>query len=158
MQKTQHPIFNLQSSISKCGKGPRRGFTLIEVLAAMAVLVILVLALTRMFVEAMGISKRGTTTLMRNSTAETVMETIRKGRNNSVTAGPTDVGSPWAIGSDEGGHDDRGVDDHRHRRSSSNQRTIWSAESSVPVARFRSATRSILCLVSPTGFEPALPP
>ena len=29
----------------------------------------------------------------------------RKGRNNSVTAGPKDVGSPWAIGSDEGGHD-----------------------------------------------------
>ncbi len=29
----------------------------------------------------------------------------RKGRNNSPTAGPTDVGSPWAIGSDEGGHD-----------------------------------------------------
>ena len=29
----------------------------------------------------------------------------RKGRNNSVTAGPADVGSPWAIGSDEGGHD-----------------------------------------------------
>ncbi len=29
----------------------------------------------------------------------------RKGPNNSVTAGPGDVGSPWAIGSDEGGHD-----------------------------------------------------
>ncbi|OBK78613.1 alpha-1,4-glucan--maltose-1-phosphate maltosyltransferase [Mycobacterium sp. 1164985.4] len=29
----------------------------------------------------------------------------RKGRNNSVTAAPNDVGSPWAIGSDEGGHD-----------------------------------------------------
>lgn len=29
----------------------------------------------------------------------------RKGRNNSVTAEPGDVGSPWAIGSDEGGHD-----------------------------------------------------
>ncbi|OBF50446.1 alpha-1,4-glucan--maltose-1-phosphate maltosyltransferase [Mycolicibacterium monacense] len=29
----------------------------------------------------------------------------RKGPNNSVTAGPNDVGSPWAIGSDEGGHD-----------------------------------------------------
>jgi starch synthase (maltosyl-transferring) len=29
----------------------------------------------------------------------------RKGRNNSVTAGPKDVGSPWAIGSDKGGHD-----------------------------------------------------
>ncbi len=29
----------------------------------------------------------------------------RKGRNNSVNAGPSDVGSPWAIGSAEGGHD-----------------------------------------------------
>ena len=30
--------------------------------------------------------------------------TFRKGKNNSVTAGPNDVGSPWAIGSEEGGH------------------------------------------------------
>jgi len=29
----------------------------------------------------------------------------RKGPNNSVTAGPHDVGSPWAIGSEDGGHD-----------------------------------------------------
>jgi starch synthase (maltosyl-transferring) len=29
---------------------------------------------------------------------------FRKGRNNSLTAGPGDPGSPWAIGSDEGGH------------------------------------------------------
>jgi starch synthase (maltosyl-transferring) len=29
----------------------------------------------------------------------------RKGKNNALTAGPDDVGSPWAIGSDEGGHD-----------------------------------------------------
>ena len=29
----------------------------------------------------------------------------RKGPNNTLTAGPDDVGSPWAIGSDEGGHD-----------------------------------------------------
>ncbi|WP_236795102.1 alpha-1,4-glucan--maltose-1-phosphate maltosyltransferase [Amycolatopsis sp. GM8] len=29
----------------------------------------------------------------------------RKGRNNSVIADESDVGSPWAIGSDEGGHD-----------------------------------------------------
>ena len=52
------------------------GFTLIEVLAAMAVLVVLMLALTRMFVEAAGISKRGTTMLMRNSMGATAMETI----------------------------------------------------------------------------------
>ncbi|HSP80300.1 MAG TPA: alpha-1,4-glucan--maltose-1-phosphate maltosyltransferase [Myxococcaceae bacterium] len=30
--------------------------------------------------------------------------TARKGKNNSLTAGPEDVGSPWAIGSPEGGH------------------------------------------------------
>src|SRR6266540_4067678 len=29
----------------------------------------------------------------------------RKGRNNALVAEPDDVGSPWAIGSDEGGHD-----------------------------------------------------
>ena len=57
-------------------KSGRNAFTLIEVLAAMAVLVVLVLALTRMFVEATGITSRGTTMLMRNSTAETAMETL----------------------------------------------------------------------------------
>ncbi|MBP7792356.1 MAG: alpha-1,4-glucan--maltose-1-phosphate maltosyltransferase [Candidatus Goldbacteria bacterium] len=30
--------------------------------------------------------------------------TKRKGKNNSLTAGPDDPGSPWAIGSKEGGH------------------------------------------------------
>ncbi|WP_374223597.1 alpha-1,4-glucan--maltose-1-phosphate maltosyltransferase [Arthrobacter sp. ISL-30] len=29
----------------------------------------------------------------------------RKGRNNTLLAGPNDPGSPWAIGSSEGGHD-----------------------------------------------------
>nr|NIO10217.1 alpha-1,4-glucan--maltose-1-phosphate maltosyltransferase [Deltaproteobacteria bacterium] len=29
---------------------------------------------------------------------------FRKGKNNALEAGPDDVGSPWAIGSDEGGH------------------------------------------------------
>jgi starch synthase (maltosyl-transferring) len=29
----------------------------------------------------------------------------RKGKNNSLSPGPDDVGSPWAIGSPEGGHD-----------------------------------------------------
>jgi starch synthase (maltosyl-transferring) len=33
-----------------------------------------------------------------------VGKTFRKGRNNVVNAGPQDVGSPWAIGSTEGGH------------------------------------------------------
>jgi starch synthase (maltosyl-transferring) len=30
--------------------------------------------------------------------------TFRKGKNNSISAQPDDVGSPWAIGSEEGGH------------------------------------------------------
>ncbi|MFL5309584.1 MAG: alpha-1,4-glucan--maltose-1-phosphate maltosyltransferase [Myxococcales bacterium] len=30
--------------------------------------------------------------------------TARKGKNNSLTPGPDDVGSPWAIGAPEGGH------------------------------------------------------
>jgi starch synthase (maltosyl-transferring) len=30
---------------------------------------------------------------------------FRKGKNNTLDAGPDDVGSPWAIGSEEGGHD-----------------------------------------------------
>jgi starch synthase (maltosyl-transferring) len=33
-----------------------------------------------------------------------VGKTFRKGKNNSVPAQPGDVGSPWAIGSPEGGH------------------------------------------------------
>lgn len=31
--------------------------------------------------------------------------TNRKGRNNSLKAGPNDPGSPYAIGSPDGGHD-----------------------------------------------------
>ncbi|WP_031067952.1 maltotransferase domain-containing protein, partial [Streptomyces sp. NRRL F-5527] len=31
--------------------------------------------------------------------------TFRKGPNNTLDAGPDDVGVPWAIGSPEGGHD-----------------------------------------------------
>jgi starch synthase (maltosyl-transferring) len=31
-------------------------------------------------------------------------QTFRKGKNNSISAEPDDVGSPWAIGSKEGGH------------------------------------------------------
>ena len=42
----------------------------------------------------------------------------RKGRNNTLDPGPDDVGSPWAIGSDEGGHDAIHPDlgDHRGLR------------------------------------------
>lgn len=54
----------------------RSAFTLIEVLASMAVLVILVLALTRVFVETGNATKRGTTALLRNSVGETAMDSI----------------------------------------------------------------------------------
>ncbi len=33
-------------------------------------------------------------------------ESFRKGRNNTLTPSPNDVGSPWAIGGKEGGHKD----------------------------------------------------
>src|SRR5213078_565725 len=33
-----------------------------------------------------------------------VGRSFRKGRNNSLTAGPDDPGSPWAIGTEHGGH------------------------------------------------------
>jgi starch synthase (maltosyl-transferring) len=43
----------------------------------------------------------------------------RKGKNNSLVAAPDDVGSPWAIGAAEGGHDaihpDLGTDDDFRR-------------------------------------------
>lgn len=52
------------------------GFTLIEVLAAMAVLVVLILALTRMFVSSADITSRGMTALARNSVGETAMDSI----------------------------------------------------------------------------------
>ena len=74
----------------KGGQNPRNSrraaFTLIEVLAAMAVLVILVLALTRMFMEATNITKRGSASLMRNSTAETAMETLLQDAEGMVVS------------------------------------------------------------------------
>ena len=54
----------------------RRGFTLVEVLAAVAVLAILMLALTRMFMQGADISKRGTNMLLRNSNISTAMEIL----------------------------------------------------------------------------------
>lgn len=54
----------------------RRAFTLIEVLASMAVLMVLTLALTRMFISASDITSRGMTSIARNSVGETAMESI----------------------------------------------------------------------------------
>lgn len=72
----QNSEFRSRNGTRGLRNGARNAFTLIEVLASMAVLVILILALTRMFGEASGITKRGTTMLMRNSTLETAMETL----------------------------------------------------------------------------------
>ncbi len=75
--RIQKPEFRIQESErSRNSRIWHRGFTLVEVLASMAVLVVLILALTRMFVQATSITRGGTTSLMRNSTAETAMETI----------------------------------------------------------------------------------
>jgi starch synthase (maltosyl-transferring) len=54
---------------------------------------------------------------------------FRKGPNNSLTAGPGDPGSPWAIGAPEGGHDaihpDLGtVADFRHFLSTARKNNI----------------------------------
>jgi prepilin-type N-terminal cleavage/methylation domain-containing protein len=84
-RKSQQPMngkdsgFRIQNSESGPNgrrQGIRRGFTLIEVLASMAVLVVLILALTRMFVQAASITSNGLTALTRNSAGETAMETI----------------------------------------------------------------------------------
>ena len=54
----------------------RSAFTLIEVLVSMAVLMVLTLALTRMFISASDITSRGMTSIARNSVGETAMESI----------------------------------------------------------------------------------
>lgn len=53
-----------------------RAFTLIEVLASMAVLMVLTLALTRMFLSASDITSRGMTSIARNSVGESAMDAI----------------------------------------------------------------------------------
>lgn len=56
--------------------GRGAGFTLIEVMVAMSVLILLVMGLTRMFAQATAITSQGLTSVARNSVAETAMETI----------------------------------------------------------------------------------
>jgi len=51
-------------------------FTLIEVLVSMAVLVVLILMLTRMFIASADITSRGMMTIARNSVGETAMDSI----------------------------------------------------------------------------------
>ena len=86
-QNRHYPMSNIQSPMFKGSRRiARSAFTLIEVLASMAVLVILILALTRMFMEATSITKRGTSSLMRNSTAETAMETLLQDAEGMVVS------------------------------------------------------------------------
>jgi len=54
------------------------GFTLVEVLASMAVLLILMLALVRVFSESTSAFSKGTTTVNRNASARAAMEIIRQ--------------------------------------------------------------------------------
>ena len=74
------------------------GFTLIEVLASMAVLVVLILALTRMFVEAANITKRGTTALARNSMGATAINPANMFTNLSSGPNSTEGRSTVAAG------------------------------------------------------------
>lgn len=53
-----------------------QGFTLVEVMVAMTVLLMLVLGMTQMFSQASAVTKQGMTSVARNSVAETAMETI----------------------------------------------------------------------------------
>jgi prepilin-type N-terminal cleavage/methylation domain-containing protein len=55
-----------------------KGFTLIEVLVSMAVLVILMLALVRLFDEASGAYRKGTVSVSRNAAARAAMDMIAR--------------------------------------------------------------------------------
>ncbi len=59
--------------LTESGRG---GFTLIEVMVAMAVLILLVVGMTGIFTQATAVSSQGTTSAMRNSVGETAMETL----------------------------------------------------------------------------------
>jgi starch synthase (maltosyl-transferring) len=79
----------------------------------------------------------------------------RKGPNNALTAAAADVGSPWAIGSSEGGHKDilpqLGTLDarpitltsRRTRSGSSTGRTAAFSTRKIPRKNIRTSTRSI---------------
>lgn len=105
--RIQNSEFRNQNEGNRPPTRRRGAFTLIEVLAAMAVLVILVLALTRMFMEATSITKRGSAALMRNSTAETAMETLLQDAEGMVVSDrlacyvKADVADPDGFGFDD---------------------------------------------------------
>lgn len=65
----------------------KRSFTLIEVLASMAVLVLIMLALLRVFSEATSASTKATVTVVRNAAARTAMQMIRDDLRSSLLDG-----------------------------------------------------------------------
>lgn len=62
----------------------RTGFTLIEVLASMAILLILMLALVRMFDEASAAMRKGTTSVSRSAAARAALELITRDLEGAV--------------------------------------------------------------------------
>ena len=62
----------------------RSGFTLIEVLASMAVLVVLMLILLRIFNEASGVFMRGNNVVLRTSAARSALDMIRRDIEGAV--------------------------------------------------------------------------
>ena len=74
--RIQNSEFRSQKSRAGMKRTGLPGFTLVEVLAAMAVLAVLILALTRMFVQASSITRSGMIATERNSAGETAMETL----------------------------------------------------------------------------------
>lgn len=62
----------------------RRGFTLIEVLAATAVLVILLLAMLRIFNDANDLYVKGNRTVLRNNSARAVMDIIARDLEGAI--------------------------------------------------------------------------
>lgn len=73
-----------QISLSPWERVGVRAFTLIEILAAMAVLVILVLGLSRAFNDAAGAFRRGTIMVERNGAVQVAMEQLARDLNGMI--------------------------------------------------------------------------
>ena len=81
-----------------------------------------------------------------------VGQAFRKGKNNSLTPSDSDVGSPWAVGADTGGHKDILAELgssggfpilHRCRRATTKSRSPWTSPSNArPSTRGSRSTRS----------------
>lgn len=65
----------------------KSGFTLIEVMVAMSVLILVVMGMTSIFSQASGITSQGMTSTMRNSVGETAMETILQDVDGMIVNG-----------------------------------------------------------------------